>query len=67
MRYPLDHFFHSNHFKLVEFKRLPRFGSDHFPVYIHLSCEPEAQAVQPKAHADGADRQEAAEKINEAA
>lgn len=67
IRYPLDHFFHSNHFKLVEFKRLPRFGSDHFPVYIHLSCEPEAQAVQPEAKADQADRQEAAEKINASA
>lgn len=67
VRYPLDHFFHSNHFKLVEFKRLPRFGSDHFPVYIHLSCEPDAQAIQPEAQADGSDRQEAAEKISEAA
>lgn len=67
LRYPLDHFFHSHHFKLVEFRRLPAFGSDHFPVYIHLSCEPDAAAVQAPAQADGADRREAAEKISEAA
>ncbi|MCR5867828.1 endonuclease/exonuclease/phosphatase family protein [Aquincola sp. J276] len=66
VRYPLDHFFHSNDFKLVEFRRLPAFGSDHFPVYIHLSHEPQAQAEQPEAHADGKDQQEAREKIDEA-
>ena len=66
LRFPLDHFFHSNDFKLVAFKRLPAFGSDHFPVYIHLSHEPQAQAEQPEAHADGEDRQEAQEKIDEA-
>lgn len=67
VRYPLDHFFHSNDFKLVEFKRLPAFGSDHFPVYIHLSCEPQARAEQPEAQADAADRAEAQDKISEAA
>lgn len=66
LRYPLDHFFHSNDFKLVEFKRLPAFGSDHFPVYIHLSHEPQAQAEQPEAHADREDKEEAREKIEEA-
>ncbi len=66
LRFPLDHFFHSNDFKLVEFRRLPAFGSDHFPVYIHLSHEPQAQAAQPEQQADGADEQEAAEKIGKA-
>ncbi len=66
IRFPLDHFFHSNDFKLVEFKRLEAFGSDHFPVYIHLSHEPEAQAEQPEPHADADDRQEASDKIAEA-
>ena len=46
IRFPLDHFFHSNHFRLVDFRRLPAFGSDHFPVYIKLSLEPEAVLVQ---------------------
>jgi endonuclease/exonuclease/phosphatase (EEP) superfamily protein YafD len=46
IRFPLDHFFHSNHFRLVDFQRLPAFGSDHFPVYIKLSLEPDAILVQ---------------------
>lgn len=66
LRFPLDHFFHSNAFKLVDFRRLAPFGSDHFPVFIHLSHEPQAQAAQPEAHADRADRQEARAKIEEA-
>jgi endonuclease/exonuclease/phosphatase (EEP) superfamily protein YafD len=56
LRYPLDHCFHSKHFRLVSFKRLAAFGSDHFPVGIQLSYEPDAAATQeeprevPQAH-----------------
>jgi endonuclease/exonuclease/phosphatase (EEP) superfamily protein YafD len=46
LRYPLDHCFHSTHFRLLSFKRLPAFGSDHFPVGIELSYEPDAAATQ---------------------
>lgn len=35
-RMPIDHFFVSSDFKLVEIKRLKRIGSDHFPVMIKL-------------------------------
>ena len=41
LRYPLDHCFHSRHFRLVKFRRLRAFGSDHFPVCICLSYEPD--------------------------
>jgi endonuclease/exonuclease/phosphatase (EEP) superfamily protein YafD len=66
VRFPLDHFFHSNHFRLIEFKRLPYFGSDHFPVFINLSCEPDAVFVQEELKADKNDEKEAAEKIKKA-
>jgi len=41
IRYPLDHCFHSKHFRLMHFQRLGYFGSDHFPVLIGLSYEPD--------------------------
>lgn len=63
IRFPLDHCFHSPHFRLVDFRRLPACGSDHFPVYICLSYEPEAKAEQPHLHADAQEREEAEEKI----
>lgn len=66
VRFPLDHFFHSNDFRLVEFRRLAHFGSDHFPVYIHLSHEPEAQKEQPEPQADASAQRESIEKISEA-
>lgn len=46
LRYPLDHCFHTRHFRLVSFRRLRKFGSDHFPVGIQLSFEPDAVATQ---------------------
>ncbi len=63
MRCPLDHFFHSTHFRLIELRRLPHFGSDHFPMYIALSYEPDAEQEQEAPEADTADEAEATEKI----
>lgn len=36
LRWPLDHFFVTPEFSLLELERLPRFGSDHFPMYTKL-------------------------------
>jgi endonuclease/exonuclease/phosphatase (EEP) superfamily protein YafD len=66
IRFPLDHFFHSNHFRLVALRRLPYFGSDHFPVFIELSYEPDAKNQQEELHADESQKKEAEEKIDEA-
>lgn len=62
-RYPLDHVFHSNHFRLVELRRLDPIGSDHFPMLVELSYEPDACAAQPEPQADGDDHAEAEEKL----
>ncbi|PPK87157.1 endonuclease/exonuclease/phosphatase (EEP) superfamily protein YafD [Neolewinella xylanilytica] len=37
MRWPLDHYFVSPGFALVELARLPAFGSDHFPMYARFT------------------------------
>ena len=65
IRFPLDHFFHSNHFRLVELRRLPYFGSDHFPVCIKLNYEPDAEKEQEELHADQSQKEEAEEKIDQ--
>src|ERR1044072_6491852 len=66
LRFPLDHFFHATHFRLIEFSRLAYFGSDHFPMFIRLSYEPEAERQQKAPQADASDKAEADEKIEEA-
>jgi endonuclease/exonuclease/phosphatase (EEP) superfamily protein YafD len=66
LRWPLDHIFHDNDFKLVDLRRLPNIGSDHFPVYAELQYEPKAEAEQDAPEADQDDREEAKEMIEEA-
>lgn len=66
LRFPLDHFFHSNHFRLIHFRRLSHFGSDHFPVYIELNFEPDAAQEQEELHPTAEQQKEASEKIEEA-
>lgn len=63
IRFPLDHVFHSAHFRHVEFRRLRHWGSDHFPVYIKLSFEPDARMVQDAPRAKLQEQEEADEKI----
>jgi endonuclease/exonuclease/phosphatase (EEP) superfamily protein YafD len=65
MRFPLDHILHSTDFRLVEMKRLPYVGSDHFPVVATLSFEPDATAQQEAPRPDADDRQETHETIAE--
>jgi len=39
MRWPLDHFFVSEEIAVVEFKRLPKIGSDHFPLFAKFEIK----------------------------
>lgn len=66
-RVPLDHIFHSHHFRLIRLERIKdACGSDHFPVYVKLSLESDATAEQPKPLADADETKEAAEMIGTA-
>lgn len=66
LRWPLDHLFHSNDFKLVELRRLDHIQSDHFPIYIKLSYEPEQKHLQEEPKADKSEVREANKKVQEA-
>ncbi len=66
-RYPLDHVFHSNDFRLVDLRRLEHVGSDHFPICIELSYEPEGEASQPETPEEPGDEEEARERLEEQA
>jgi hypothetical protein len=66
-RFPLDHVFHSNEFKLVDLRVCDHVGSDHFPMLIELSCDPEAAAQQEEPDEKASDREDAQEIIHEQA
>lgn len=66
IRFPLDHVFHTNHFRLADIKRLPSIGSDHFPLYVELSYEQTAESSQEKPKADVDEVKESIEMIEEA-
>ena len=63
LRYPLDHLFHSREFRLRRLAVLDHFGSDHFPLLVELSYEPERQGEQELPRADEAEHREADEKL----
>jgi hypothetical protein len=62
LRWPLDHLFHSEHFRLVSLQRGPAFGSDHFPMVVTLELDPTAQREQEPPEPDVGDEREAQEK-----
>ena len=66
VRCPLDHVFHSVHFRLVELKRLPSVDSDHFPIYVSLSLETTAELTHEEPVAAPEEKQEAEELIADA-
>jgi endonuclease/exonuclease/phosphatase (EEP) superfamily protein YafD len=66
LHFPLDHVFHTDHFRLVELRRLKSVGSDHFPVYVTLSLETTARIMQEAPPVDEDDHAEAHETIQEA-
>lgn len=58
-RYPIDHVFHSPTFRVVRIETLRPIGSDHFPLFVELSHEPEAQGDQHAPNLDSGDQEDA--------
>ena len=58
MRWPLDHLFHDQKFRLVEMARLRKIGSDHFPMWFVVAL---AQTDAVDADPGQADAQEVEE------
>jgi len=65
-RWPLDHIFHSYHFRLNAIERMPYTGSDHFPMFISLCHDPVPEAAEEVPAPDQDEIQEANEKVEDA-
>jgi endonuclease/exonuclease/phosphatase (EEP) superfamily protein YafD len=65
LRFPLDHLFHSDHFRSVDLRRLDSIGSDHFPMLVGLRFQDLAAMDQEAPPEKPADDREAAEIVAE--
>ncbi|MBE9585787.1 endonuclease/exonuclease/phosphatase family protein [Mucilaginibacter sp. JRF] len=61
LRFPLDYIFCSAEFGLVQMRRLPYNGSDHYPIFTHLIFNKRLEQVQDGPEADQEDIEEAKE------
>lgn len=66
LRFPIDHAFHSRDFRLRDLQVLEGIGSDHFPVLLDLSYEPEVREEQRRPRDDAASEALADERIEKA-
>jgi len=66
LRWPLDHVFHSDDFRLLRLEVQPSIGSDHFPIFAEFSYEPAGEDEQSAPSNDHGDQQEADARIEEA-
>ena len=65
LSWSLDHIFHSTDFGLVEMKRLPHIGSDHFPIYVVLQTGRIFEQKQQELEQTESDEDEAQQAIQE--
>ncbi|MEL6750738.1 MAG: endonuclease/exonuclease/phosphatase family protein [Pseudomonadota bacterium] len=63
LRWPLDHIFHSPHFALVDMRRGPFIGSDHFPMIFNLALTDREAGRRETDSADAEDLAETRELI----
>lgn len=64
MRWPLDHIFVSEHFRILELNTGADINSDHFPFYAELSFEPKKASEQMPESATKEEIKEAEKEIN---
>jgi endonuclease/exonuclease/phosphatase (EEP) superfamily protein YafD len=64
-RWPLDHFFATNEFTLNKIERLPKIGSDHFPIFTRMTYDPSSAADNKTKDAEKADINKANHKLKE--
>lgn len=62
-RYSLDHIFYDPAFRLIQMKRLNKFGSDHFPILVRLNYEPQEAKEHEVPIAEPEEKAEAQELI----
>ncbi|WP_445385015.1 endonuclease/exonuclease/phosphatase family protein [Robiginitalea sp. IMCC44478] len=65
-RWPLDHIFLSEHFKLIRYKRLPHIGSDHFPIFTAIYFSETVAKAEHLPEAEAEDHKRATKKIKKA-
>lgn len=63
MRWPLDHLFVSEDFRVIDLSKGNDINSDHFPFFAHLSFEPELAESQKKEKASQGEMEEADKQI----
>lgn len=66
LKWPLDHFFVSEEFRVAEIKTGESIDSDHFPFYISLSLEPDKAAEQKAEYPSEDQLKRALEQIEQA-
>lgn len=64
-RWPLDHLFHDPIFRLLNVRRLPSIGSDHFPMYFELALAQEEIRSEETGSADPEEEAEVRKMVNE--
>lgn len=62
-RFPVDHIFHTQSFRLGEIKRLSPIGSDHFPILAVIAYEPDEPTNPGPPVAETSDRREVQKRI----
>ncbi len=64
-RYPLDHIFYSKEFGLLKLEKLKDIGSDHYPLLISLSYEPDGDNTEGLESPDADEIEEVEETIED--